>query len=112
MIRNSKEGSYYYVEVDRGSKITMHRLDWISRRVVWTQPDSVAISVAAAAAQGNLVYGRPQGADGKFRTDVYPRSPRRECMPHSRFSNPGHRPARGASPGWMARVQCVHPTLG
>lgn len=114
MIHNSKEGNYYYVEVDCGSKVMMQRLDWTSRRDVWTQLDSVAISVAAASAaeQGNWVYKRPQGAGGKLRADVYPRSLCRECMPHSRFSNPAHRPARGVSPGWMARVQCVHPTLG
>jgi len=49
----SKEVNYHYlmVEVDRGSlKITMHRLDLTSGTAVWTQPDSVAISVPAAAA--------------------------------------------------------------
>jgi Icc-related predicted phosphoesterase len=53
----SKEVNYHYlqVEVDRGSlKITMHRLDLTSGTAVWTEPDSVAISVPAAkdAAQG------------------------------------------------------------
>lgn len=53
----SKEVNYHYllVEVDRGSlKITMHRLDLTSGTAVWTQSDSVAISVPAAksAAQG------------------------------------------------------------
>jgi hypothetical protein len=46
---------YLQVEVDRGSlKITMHRLDLTSGTAVWTEPDSVAISVPAAkdAAQG------------------------------------------------------------
>jgi 3',5'-cyclic AMP phosphodiesterase CpdA len=49
----SKEVNYHYlmVEVDRGSlKITMHRLDLMSGTPVWTQPDSVVISVPAAAA--------------------------------------------------------------
>ena len=54
----SKEVNYHYlmVEVDRGSlKITMHRLDLTSGKAVWTQPDSVAISVpeTKAAAQGH-----------------------------------------------------------
>jgi Icc-related predicted phosphoesterase len=54
----SKEVNYHYlmIEVDRGSlKITMHRLDLTSGTAVWTEPDSVAISVqtAKAAAQGN-----------------------------------------------------------
>jgi acid phosphatase type 7 len=53
----SKEVNYHYlvVEVDHGSlKVTMHRLDLTSGTAVWTQPDSVAISVPAAktAAQG------------------------------------------------------------
>jgi hypothetical protein len=53
----SKEVNYHYimVDVDRGSlKITMHRLDLTSGTPVWTEPDSVAISVPAAkaAAQG------------------------------------------------------------
>jgi acid phosphatase type 7 len=52
----SKEVNYHYllVEVDRGRlKITMHRLDLTSGTAVWTQPDSVTISVpmAKAAAQ-------------------------------------------------------------
>jgi Icc-related predicted phosphoesterase len=49
----SKEVNYHYlmVEVDRGSlKITMHRLDLMSGTPVWTQLDSVVISVPAAAA--------------------------------------------------------------
>ncbi len=53
----SKEVNYHYimVDVDRGSlKITMHRLDLASGKAVWTEPDSVTISVplAKAAAQG------------------------------------------------------------
>jgi len=53
----SKEVNYHYllVEVDRGKlKITMHRLDLTSGSAVWTEPDSVVISVPAAkaAAQG------------------------------------------------------------
>jgi acid phosphatase type 7 len=53
----SKEVNYHYimVDVDRGSlKITMHRLELSSGTAVWTEPDSVAISVPAAkaAAQG------------------------------------------------------------
>jgi Icc-related predicted phosphoesterase len=49
----SKEINYHYllVDVDRGNlKITMHRLDLTSGTAVWTQPDSVAISVPAAKA--------------------------------------------------------------
>jgi Icc-related predicted phosphoesterase len=54
----SKEVNYHYVmvEVDRGSlKIIMHRIDLSSGTPVWTEPDSVTISVPAAkaAAQGN-----------------------------------------------------------
>ncbi|HSZ60942.1 MAG TPA: metallophosphoesterase [Terriglobales bacterium] len=54
----SKEVNYHYVmvEVDRGNaKITMHRIDLTSGTAVWTEPDSVTISVPAAkaAAQGN-----------------------------------------------------------
>ena len=55
----SKEVNYHYllVEVDRGSlKITMHRLDLTSGRAIWTQPDSVAISVPATKAVGQ---GKP-----------------------------------------------------
>jgi hypothetical protein len=38
-------------EVDHGIlKITMHRLDLTSGTAVWTQPDSVSISVQAAKA--------------------------------------------------------------
>jgi Icc-related predicted phosphoesterase len=53
----SKEVNYHYlqVEVDRGSlKITMRRLDLTHGTAVWSEPDSVAISVPAAkgAAQG------------------------------------------------------------
>jgi len=47
----SKEVNYHYVlaEVDHGIvKITMHRLDLTSGTAVWTQPDSVSISVPAA----------------------------------------------------------------
>jgi Icc-related predicted phosphoesterase len=49
----SKEVNYHYLlaEVDHGKlKITMHRLDLTSGTPVWTQPDSVAISVSAAKA--------------------------------------------------------------
>ena len=49
----SKEVNYHYlqVEVDRGSlKATMHRLDLSSGKAVWTEPDSVTISVPAAKA--------------------------------------------------------------
>lgn len=49
----SKDVNYHYllVEVDRGNlKITMRRLDLTSGTAVWTQPDSVAISVPAAKA--------------------------------------------------------------
>jgi Icc-related predicted phosphoesterase len=49
----SKEVNYHYVdvEVDRGRlKATMHRLDLTSGKAVWTQPDSVSISVAAVNA--------------------------------------------------------------
>ena len=56
---HSKEVNYHYllVEVDRGSlKITMHRLDLTSGRAIWTQPDSVAISVPATKAVGQ---GKP-----------------------------------------------------
>ena len=54
----SKEVNYHYlqVEVDRGNlKVTMHRLDLTRGTAVWTEPDSVAISVPAAkgAAQGS-----------------------------------------------------------
>jgi len=53
----SKEVNYHYllVEVSRANlKITMNRLDLTSGTAVWTQPDSVTISVPAAktAAQG------------------------------------------------------------
>ncbi len=42
---------YLLVEVDRGNlRITMHRLDLTSGAPVWTQPDSVSISVRARAA--------------------------------------------------------------
>lgn len=49
----SEEVNYHYlqVEVDRGSlKITMHRIDLTSGTAVWTEPDSVVISVPAAKA--------------------------------------------------------------
>jgi len=49
----SKEVNYHYllVEVDQKQlKVTMNRLDLTSGKAVWTQPDSVKISVAAAAA--------------------------------------------------------------
>jgi Icc-related predicted phosphoesterase len=47
----SKEVNYHYimVDVDHGTvKITMHRLELNSGRAVWTEPDSVAISLPAA----------------------------------------------------------------
>ena len=47
----SKEVNYHYimVDVDRGSlKVTMHRLDLTSGKAVWTEPDSVTISVPVA----------------------------------------------------------------
>jgi Icc-related predicted phosphoesterase len=50
---NGKNVNYHYllVEVDGGNlKITMHRLDFTSGGAVWTQPDSVAISVQAVKA--------------------------------------------------------------
>ena len=49
----SKEVNYHYlqVEVERGTvKITMHRLDMTSSKAVWTEPDSVTISLPAAKA--------------------------------------------------------------
>jgi acid phosphatase type 7 len=49
----SKEINYHYlmVDVDRGTlKITMHRLDLSSGSPVWTEPDSITISVPAAKA--------------------------------------------------------------
>ena len=49
----SKDVNYHYlqVEVDGGKlKVTMRRLDLTSGTAVWTQPDSVAISVSAAKA--------------------------------------------------------------
>ncbi len=49
----SKDVNYHYllVEVDRGRlKITMHRLDLTSGTALWTEPDSVTISVPAAKA--------------------------------------------------------------
>lgn len=49
----SKEINYHYllVEVDHQQlKITMNRLDLTSGKPVWTQPDSVKMSVPAAAA--------------------------------------------------------------
>jgi acid phosphatase type 7 len=49
----SKEINYHYllVEVDHGQmKITMNRVDLTSGKAVWTQPDSVKITVPAAAA--------------------------------------------------------------
>jgi len=54
----SKEVNYHYLQVedDQGKmKIIMNRLDLTSGTAVWTQPDSVTISVPAAkaAAQGN-----------------------------------------------------------
>ena len=48
----SKEINYHYllVEVDgRHLKVTMNRLDLSSGRALWTQPDSLEITVAAAA---------------------------------------------------------------
>jgi acid phosphatase type 7 len=51
----SKEVNYHYlqVEVDRGRlKIAMHRLDLTSGSAVWTEPDSVTITVPTAKAAG------------------------------------------------------------
>lgn len=50
----SKEVNYHYllVEVDQKQlKVTMNRLDLTTGKAVWTQPDSVKITVPAAAAQ-------------------------------------------------------------
>ncbi len=47
----SKEVNYHYlmIDVDRGSlKVTMHRLELADGKAVWTEPDSVTISVPAA----------------------------------------------------------------
>ena len=47
----SKEINYHYllVEVDRRHlKATMNRLDLSSGKAIWTQPDSIAISLPAA----------------------------------------------------------------
>ena len=49
----SKEVNYHYllVEVDQKQlKVTMNRLDLTTGKAVWTQPDSVKITVPAAAA--------------------------------------------------------------
>lgn len=49
----SKEVNYHYlmVEVDHQQlKVTMNRVDLTSGKAVWTQPDSVSISVPVAAA--------------------------------------------------------------
>jgi acid phosphatase type 7 len=49
----SKEINYHYllVEVDHGQmKVTMNRVDLTSGKAVWTQPDSVKITVPAAGA--------------------------------------------------------------
>jgi acid phosphatase type 7 len=49
----SKEVNYHYllVEVDhRQVKVTMNRLDLTSGKPVWTQPDSVTMSLPTAAA--------------------------------------------------------------
>lgn len=48
----SKEINYHYLlaDVDRGKlSVTMNRLDMSSGKSIWTQPDAVTISVAAAA---------------------------------------------------------------
>jgi predicted phosphodiesterase len=57
----SKEVNYHYimVEVDGGTlKATMHRLDLTSGKAVWTEPDSVTISVPSAkgATQGKYSF--------------------------------------------------------
>lgn len=55
----SKEVNYHYllVEVDRQQlKVTMNRVDLTTGKAVWTQPDSVTISVPAAA--GTHAAGR------------------------------------------------------
>ncbi len=52
----SKEINYHYllVEVDHQQlKITMNRLDLTSGKPVWTQPDSIKITVPMAAAAGS-----------------------------------------------------------
>ena len=49
---NGKTVNYHYllIEVDRSNlKVTMHRLDLSSGAAIWTQPDSVSISVQPAA---------------------------------------------------------------
>jgi acid phosphatase type 7 len=49
----SKEVNYHYLlaEVDHSKlKVTMHRLDMGSGTAIWTEPDSIAIRVAAAKA--------------------------------------------------------------
>jgi Icc-related predicted phosphoesterase len=53
----SREVNYHYLQVEDDQsklKITMNRLDLTSGKAVWTQPDSIIISVstAKAAAQG------------------------------------------------------------
>jgi predicted MPP superfamily phosphohydrolase len=47
--------NYHYLlaEVDRGKlKVTMHRIDMTSGKPVWTEPDSVTISIAATKSAG------------------------------------------------------------
>jgi hypothetical protein len=73
----SKQINYHYllVEVDRQQvKVTMNRLDLTTGKAVWTQPDSVTITVTKALAQ--VRYGGKPGTkldslprDGKSRTD-------------------------------------------
>ncbi|MGC1501853.1 MAG: hypothetical protein WA800_17755, partial [Terriglobales bacterium] len=51
----SNEINYHYllVEVDRQQlSITMNRLQLVNGKEIWTQPDSVKIAIAAAAAAG------------------------------------------------------------
>jgi len=53
----SKEVNYHYllVEVDHQElKVTMNRLDMTSGKAVWTQPDSVKVTVPAAAAAAHV----------------------------------------------------------
>jgi len=49
----SKELNYHYllVEIDRGQlKVTMNRLQLAGGKTIWTQPDSIPISVPSGAA--------------------------------------------------------------
>ncbi len=71
-------------------------------------------------ARGKLLAltGRHQQVDELATVGVDQRRARRGyfasagCSPHSTFSWPAQRPARGSSPGITCRVQCVHPIDG